>query len=75
MISSLGLNPHECEAIYEDIPSVKRKIKELESVMEWSTYFGDPCTRVGAGKSEFAKRVFFLGQCLEGLQFYGLFAF
>jgi ribonucleoside-diphosphate reductase beta chain len=25
MISSLGINPHECEAMFEDIATIKRK--------------------------------------------------
>ena len=71
MISSLGVNPHECEAMFEQIETIRRK--------------NDFVTRTSRGlrrdidlgstenKQLFAKNLFVFGQCMEGTQFYGLF--
>ena len=71
MISSLGVNPHECEAMFEQIETIKKK--------------NDFVTRTSLGmrrdidlhqvesKQLFAKNLFVFGQCMEGTQFYGLF--
>ena len=36
MISSLGINPHECEAMFEDIPTIKRKNEFVTRVSQGS---------------------------------------
>jgi ribonucleoside-diphosphate reductase beta chain len=71
MISSLGINPHECEAMFEQIPTIKKKnefvtgiSKELLRDMDLT----DP-----ENKKLLAKNIFAFGQCMEGTQFYGLF--
>ena len=71
MISSLGINPHECEAMFEDIPTIARKTnfvvnnsRSLRRDMDLSTT---------ADKQAFTKNLFLFGQCMEGTQFYGLF--
>lgn len=71
MISSLGINPHECEATFEQIETVKNKnafvtgvSKELRRDLDLT----DP-----ENKKLLAKNIFVFGQCMEGTQFYGLF--
>jgi len=71
MISSLGLNPHECEAMFEDIPTIKRK-NELV-VGNSRRLRRDIDLTVTANKQALAKNIFLFGQCMEGTQFYGLF--
>ena len=72
MISSLGLNPHECEAMFEDIPSIRAK-------NEWVTH-SSRALRRDLDMTDpdnvrlLARNVFIFGQCMEGMQFYGLFA-
>ncbi len=72
MISSLGINPHECEAMFEQIPTIKKK-------NEWVTRTSSALRRdLDLTKLEnqklLAKNIFVFGQCMEGTQFYGLFA-
>jgi ribonucleoside-diphosphate reductase beta chain len=71
MISSLGLNPHECEAMFEDVPTIKAKnalvvtdSRELRRDMDLTET---------ANKQALARNMFLFGQCMEGTQFYGLF--
>tara|TARA_R110002096_G_scaffold24760_13_gene77980 strand:- start:1717 stop:2802 length:1086 start_codon:yes stop_codon:yes gene_type:complete len=71
MISSLGINPHECEAMFEQIETVRRKnefvtriSKELRRDLDLTD---------SANKQLLAKNIFVFGQCMEGTQFYGLF--
>jgi ribonucleoside-diphosphate reductase beta chain len=71
MISSLGIDPHECEAMFDDIPTIVDKnafvtgvSKELRRDLDMT----DP-----ASVRLLAKNVFVFGQCMEGTQFYGLF--
>lgn len=71
MISSLGINPHECEAMFEDIASIENKTdfvvrnsKNLRRDLDWT---------VTENKQLLAKNIFLFGQCMEGTQFYGLF--
>ena len=71
MISSLGVNPHECEAILEDIDTVREKTKFVSAVSR-SLRGGLDLTRT-EHKQELAKNIFVFGQCMEGTQFYGLF--
>jgi ribonucleoside-diphosphate reductase beta chain len=71
MISSLGINPHECEAMFEDIQSIKDKTAYNVSnsrEMRTGVDMTDP-----ENKQALAKNMFLFGQCMEGTQFYGLF--
>lgn len=71
MISSLGIDPHECEAMYEDIPSIVAKNRFVTGVsreLRRDLNMLDP-----AAKQLLAKNIFVFGQCMEGTQFYGLF--
>ena len=71
MISSLGINPHECEAMFEDIATIRKK---NEFVMEYSSQLrGDLDLNTIEDKKALAKNIFIFGQCMEGTQFYGLF--
>lgn len=71
MISSLGINPHECEAMFEDIETIKRK---NEFVMASSNELRrDIDLSKIENKQLLAKNIFIFGQCMEGTQFYGLF--
>ncbi len=71
MISSLGINPHECEAMFEDIPTIARKTKFVTSnskALRRDLDLNDLAT-----KQALAKNIFLFGQVMEGTQFYGLF--
>jgi ribonucleoside-diphosphate reductase beta chain len=71
MISSLGINPHECEAMFEQIPTIKRKnefVTRVSHSVRRDMDLNDP-----ENKKLFAKNLFLFGQCMEGTQFYGLF--
>ncbi len=71
MISSLGINPHECEAMFEQIPTILRKnefVTRVSHSLRRDTDLTDP-----ANKRLLAKNIFVFGQCMEGTQFYGLF--
>ena len=71
MISSLGINPHECEAMFEQIPTIKKKnefITRVSHSVRREMDLTDP-----ENKKLFAKNIFLFGQCMEGTQFYGLF--
>ena len=71
MVSSLGLNPHECEAMFEDIDSIKKKTAyNVSNSRELRT--GVDMTKT-ENKQALAKNMFLFGQCMEGTQFYGLF--
>ncbi len=71
MISSLGLNPHECEAMFEDVPTIKAK---NSLVVNNSQGMRRDLDLTGTrNKQELAKNMFLFGQCMEGTQFYGLF--
>ena len=71
MISSLGINPHEAEAMFEDIPTI---VKKNEFVTRTSRSMRrDLDLTKPENKRLFAKNVFVFGQCMEGTQFYGLF--
>lgn len=71
MLSSLGLNPHECEAMFEDIPTIKSK---NEFVMRTSNALRRNMDfTITENKQLLAKNIFVFGQCMEGTQFYGLF--
>ena len=71
MISSLGINPHECEAMFEDVPSIVKKnefVTRTSHALRRDLDLTDP-----ANKKLLAKNIFVFGQCMEGTQFYGLF--
>ncbi len=71
MISSLGINPHECEAMFEQIETIRRK-NEFVARVSQSLRRDLDLTRT-ANKQLLAKNIFVFGQCMEGTQFYGLF--
>jgi ribonucleoside-diphosphate reductase beta chain len=71
MLSSLGLNPHECEAMFEDIPTIKAKNHFVTSNSR--ALRRDIDLTVTANKQALAKNIFMFGQVMEGTQFYGLF--
>ncbi|NCF92520.1 MAG: response regulator SirA, partial [Verrucomicrobiaceae bacterium] len=71
MISSLGINPHECEAMFEQIPTILRK-NEFVTKVSQSLRRETDLTTV-ENKQLLAKNIFVFGQCMEGTQFYGLF--
>ena len=71
MISSLGINPHECEAMFEQIETIKKK-NEFVTGISKSLRRDLDMTDV-ENKKLLAKNMFVFGQCMEGTQFYGLF--
>ncbi len=71
MLSSIGLNPHECEAMFEDIDTIKAKNHYVVSNSRALRRDVD-LTDTG-NKQALAKNIFLFGQCMEGTQFYGLF--
>ncbi|MCC5805077.1 MAG: ribonucleotide-diphosphate reductase subunit beta [Opitutales bacterium] len=71
MISSLGINPHECEAMFEDIPTITEKNSLV--VNNSRALRKDLDFKETRNKQELAKNMFLFGQCMEGTQFYGLF--
>jgi ribonucleoside-diphosphate reductase beta chain len=71
MISSLGIDPHECEAMFDDIPTIVAKnafVTGVSRELRRDLDMADP-----RAKQLLAKNVFVFGQCMEGTQFYGLF--
>jgi ribonucleoside-diphosphate reductase beta chain len=71
MISSLGINPHEAEAMFEDIETIKKKTEFV--VSNSANLRRDIDLTVTENKQKLAKNIFLFGQCMEGTQFYGLF--
>lgn len=71
MLSSLGLNPHECEAMFEDIDTISKKNEFVQRTTK--ALRRDLDLTKTANKQLFAKNIFVFGQCMEGTQFYGLF--
>ena len=71
MISSLGINPHECEAMFEDVDTIRRKNAFVTGISKQLRR--DLDLTVTANKQLLAKNIFVFGQCMEGTQFYGLF--
>jgi len=71
MIASLGINPHECEAMFEDVPTIVRKnefVTRISRDLRRELDLTQP-----DNKQLLAKNIFVFGQCMEGTQFYGLF--
>jgi ribonucleoside-diphosphate reductase beta chain len=71
MISSLGINPHECEAMFEDVETIKNKTDFV--VSNSRALRRDTDLTLTENKQALAKNIFLFGQCMEGTQFYGLF--
>ena len=71
MISSLGINPHECEAMFEDVHSIVKKNEFVTNISQ--SLRKDMDLTLTENKQELAKNIFVFGQCMEGTQFYGLF--
>jgi ribonucleoside-diphosphate reductase beta chain len=71
MLSSIGLNPHECEAMFEDVPTITAKNHYV--VSNSRAMRRDIDLTVTSNKQDLAKNIFLFGQCMEGTQFYGLF--
>lgn len=71
MISSLGINPHEVKALFEDLPTIKRKNEFVTRTVP-NLKFGLDMT-VTENKQLLAKTIFVISQVMEGTQFYGLF--
>jgi ribonucleoside-diphosphate reductase beta chain len=71
MISSLGINPHECEAMFEQISTIKRKNEFVTRISK--SLRRDIDLSLVENKQLLAKNMFAFGQCMEGTQFYGLF--
>ena len=71
MISSLGIDPHECEAMFEDIPTIVAKnrfVTDVSHALRRDLDMTDP-----EALRLLARNIFVFGQCMEGTQFYGLF--
>jgi ribonucleoside-diphosphate reductase beta chain len=71
MIASLGIDPHECEAMFEDIPTIAAKnafVTQVSRELRRDLDVDDP-----ESKRLLAKNIFVFGHCMEGTQFYGLF--
>jgi ribonucleoside-diphosphate reductase beta chain len=71
MIASLGIDPHECEAMFADVPSIVAKfgfVTEVSHALRRDLDMTDP-----EALRLLARNVFVFGQCMEGTQFYGLF--
>jgi ribonucleoside-diphosphate reductase beta chain len=71
MISSLGINPHECEAMFEQVESIKKKNEFVTRVSH--ALRRDLDLTLTENKRLLAQNIFVFGQCMEGTQFYGLF--
>lgn len=71
MISSLGIDPHECEAMFDGIPTIVAKnrfVTDVSHALRRDLDMDDlDARRLLAGN------MFVFGQCMEGTQFYGLF--
>ncbi|HWK28022.1 MAG TPA: ribonucleotide-diphosphate reductase subunit beta [Solirubrobacter sp.] len=71
MIASLGIDPHECEAMFADIGTIAAKnrfVTDVSHALRRDLDMTDPeAVRL------LARNVFVFGQCMEGTQFYGLF--
>ncbi len=64
MISSLGLNPHECEAMFEDIPTITEKNHFV--VSNSRAMRRDIDLTKTENKQSLAKNIFLFGQVMEG---------
>ena len=71
MISSLGIDPYECEAMFDGIPTIVAKNRFVTEISRGLRR--DLDLRDTEAKQLLARNVFAFGQCMEGTQFYGLF--
>jgi ribonucleoside-diphosphate reductase beta chain len=71
MISSLGINPHEAEAMFEGIETIVAKNEFVSKASKLLRR--DLDMKLTENKQLLAKNIFIYGQCMEGTQFYGLF--
>lgn len=71
MISSLGINPHECEAMFTDVPTIDKKTDFV--VSNSRALRRDIDLTLTENKQALCKNIFLFGQVMEGTQFYGLF--
>jgi ribonucleoside-diphosphate reductase beta chain len=71
MIASLGINPHECEAMFDDVPTIVHKNEFVTNVSR--ALRRDLDLTQPENKKLLARNIFVFGQCMEGTQFYGLF--
>jgi ribonucleoside-diphosphate reductase beta chain len=71
MISTLQIDPHECEAMFDGIPSIVAKNRFVTDISR--DLRRDLDMRDTEAKRLLARNVFAFGQCMEGTQFYGLF--
>ncbi|MDP0499238.1 MAG: ribonucleotide-diphosphate reductase subunit beta [Verrucomicrobiota bacterium JB022] len=71
MLASLGINPHECEAMFEDVDTIKKKTEFV--VRNSRSLRRDFDLTKTENKQALAKNMFLFGQVMEGTQFYGLF--
>lgn len=72
IISSLGIEPYECEAMFVDIPSIKKK-NEFVTSFSYPLRIDDDMTKY-ENKVKLLKNMFVYGLVMEGTQFYSLFA-
>jgi ribonucleoside-diphosphate reductase beta chain len=71
MVSSLGINPHECEAMFDGIETIVAKNEFVTRASQALRRDLDMTTL--ENMQLMAKNIFVFGQCMEGTQFYGLF--
>ncbi len=71
MLASLGINPHDCEAMFEDVETIRNKADFV--VSNSRAMRRDYDLTQTAHKQALAKNMFMFGQVMEGTQFYGLF--
>ena len=71
MISSLGIDPHECEAMFVDVESIVAKNEFVTRISK--NLRRDLDMTVTENIQKLARNIFVFGQCMEGTQFYGLF--
>lgn len=71
MISSLGIDPYECEAMFVDVPTIQAKNAFVTRISHALRRDID-LTQV-ENKQLLAKNIFTFGLVMEGTQFYGLF--
>src|SRR6218665_3730725 len=63
MISSLGINPHECEAMFEQVESIKKKNEFVTRVSH--ALRRDLDLTLTVNKQLLAQNIFVFGQCME----------
>ena len=71
MISSLGIDPYECEAMFVDVPTIRAKNAFVTKISH--ALRRDLDLTQTANKQLLAKNIFTFGLVMEGTQFYGLF--